>query len=159
MLATFQLEQSGDQLRVIDHDGSTYTGAITPPAVGASYGAAVELKGAAALKTGDKPASQASSTPTDFSYQAGQNYFFRVTGTNRTLQQPVVFAGNLLILTNGPATGQTALTQSPAARNQIQNQMAPAQNQLPGLPNSAISGKLRLGTNQETQINAVPVNQ
>jgi hypothetical protein len=89
-------------------------------------------------------------------YQAGQNYFFRVAGTNRTLQQPVVFAGNLLILTNALAAGQTVLTQAPVARSQ--NQLAPAQQQLPGLPNSTISGKLQLGTSRELQINAVPVN-
>jgi hypothetical protein len=39
-----------------------------------------------------------------------------------------------------------------------QNQLAPAQQQLPGLPNSTISGKLQLGTIREVQINAVPVN-
>jgi hypothetical protein len=149
VLSSFQLEQTGDQLRVIDSDGSTYTGAITSPAAD-RYGKSIELKGATALKTGDKAAARAISTPESFAYEPGQNYLFRVTGTNRTLQQPVVFAGNILILTNASAT-QTA-----AARSQ--KQFAPAQNQMPGLLNSTISGKVQLGTSREMQINAVPVN-
>jgi hypothetical protein len=156
VLTTFQLEQTGDQLRVIDSDGSTYTGQITSSAPNLTLATKVELKGATPRKADDKSAVRASSAPPDSYYQAGQNYFFHVTGTNRTLQQPVVFAGNLLILTNAPATGQTVLTQAPAARSQ--NQLAPRQNPLPILLNSTISGNVQLGTNREMQINAVPVN-
>jgi len=155
VLATFQLEQAGDQLRVIDSDGSTYTGAITPPAAGAFYEAKVELKGGPVTKTDDRTAARAISAEGDLAYQPGQNYFFRVTGTNRTLRQPVVFAGNILIPTNVPTTEQAALTQSPLGRSQ--NQVVPTQNQLPSLLNSTISGNLQLGTNKEMQINALPV--
>jgi hypothetical protein len=155
VLATFRLEQTGDKLRVIDSDGSTYTGAISLPASVASYGTAVEMKNEP-LRPDSAPVSQPTSAPAGIASQSRQNYYFRVTGTNRTLQQPVVFAGNIQVLTNVPPVGQTAVTQLPVTQNQ--NQFTPAQNQLPSLLNSTISGNVRLGTNQEMQINAVPVN-
>ena len=40
--------------------------------------------------------------------QMAQNYFFRVAGTNLTLKQNVVFAGNLLANFNATANGQQA---------------------------------------------------
>ena len=156
ILTTFQLEQSGDQLRVIDSDGSTYTGAITPPATSAYYATSVEPKRATTPAAGSKPVARGVSVPLDSAAGSAQNYSFRVTGTNRTLQQPVVFSGSILLLTNAVATGQTALIQAPVARSQ--NQFAPTQNQLPSLLNSSISGRVQLGTNRELQINAVPVN-
>lgn len=155
-MRTFQLEQTGNQLRVIDSDGSTYSGTISPPAMGAYYETKVELKGGPVKKASNAPDASALSTPANDNYQPGQNYIFRVTGTNRTLKQPVVFAGNLFILTNALPAGQTVVTQTSAARNQ--NQLAPAQNQLPGLLNSSISGSVQLGAGKEMKLNAAPVN-
>jgi hypothetical protein len=154
VLTTFQFEQTGDQLRVIDSDGSTYTGKLTAAAP-APAGAKVELKGGPVMKAGDAAATGAKSAPADFNYQVGQNYSFRVTGTNQTLRQPVVFAGNLSILTNASPIRQTAVTPSPEVRGQF----APTQNQLPVLLNSTISGNVQLGTNKEMPIKAVPVKQ
>jgi len=156
VLTTFQFEQAGDQLRVIDSDGSTYSGTISSPAMGAYGENKVELKGGPVTKAGESAAVQALSKPAGDNYQAGQNYFFRVTGTNRTLKQPVVFAGNLLILTNAPAAGQALVSQTAVARNQ--NQPASTKNQLPGLLNSTISGNVQLGAGKEMKLNAVPVN-
>ncbi len=115
VLATFHLEQTGQQLRVIDSDGSAYLGSIAQE----------------------------------------RNNYFQVTGTNRTLQQAVVFSGNLVVLTNVVAGGQATPTLSPSAQNQIQ--LSPSQSQLPLLQNSIISGRVQWGTNREMQINAVPV--
>jgi len=154
VLATFQVEQTGNQLRVIDHDGSAYTGDISPPAVSAYYTKAVEAESEPPRPSA--AAAQAISAPADPASQTSLNYYFRVTGTNRTLQQPVVFAGNILVLTNVPPLEQTAATQ--VSKTRYQNQRAPAQYQLPSLLNSTISGKVQLGTNNELQINAVPVN-
>jgi hypothetical protein len=154
VLATFQLEQAGDQLRVIDGDGSTYVGALTPPPAD-KYARKVELESVSVTNTSDVAALGVDSTAKEFGKQAGQSYTFRVAGTNRTLQQPVVFTGNIVVLTNALPASQTVLAQSPAKR---QNQLAPQQNQFPSLLNSTVSGNVQLGTNREMKINAVPVN-
>jgi hypothetical protein len=156
VLTTFQFEQVGGQLRVIDSDGSTYAGTISLPAAGAYEETKVELKGGPVKKTSSAPDARTLSTAAGDHYQAGQNYFFRVTGTNRTLKQPVIFAGNLLILTNAIPSGPSIATQSPVG--QSQTQLAPAQNQLPSLVNSTISGSVQLGAGKEMKFNAVPVN-
>ena len=85
--------------------------------------------------------------------QAGQNYFFRVTGTNRTLQQSVAFTGNLLVLTNALSATETGPTLSPTTKSQFPK----GQTDLPTLQNSSISGRVQLGRDQEMRINAVPV--
>jgi hypothetical protein len=84
-----------------------------------------------------------------------QNFSFRVTGTNRTLRQPVVFSGNLQSFADASALGPVNFQQTSAARTQ--SQLAPMQNQLPNLLNSSLSGQVQLGTNKELQLHAVPV--
>jgi hypothetical protein len=85
--------------------------------------------------------------------QAGQNYFFSVAGTNRTLKQPVAFAGNLFVVTNALPTTQNGITFAPAAKVQFPLDQTAS----PALLNSSISGKVQLGTEMEMRINAVPV--
>jgi hypothetical protein len=76
VLSSFRIQQTGPQLRIIDHDGSVYTGSLQnqAPAVRAtSYGG------------------------------------FRVAGTNRSLNQLVIFSGDFVPLINPPAPPQTNL--------------------------------------------------
>lgn len=156
ILQSFQLEQVGRQVRVIDSDGSTYTGALTLPGADLSYKTRTDVQEKSVRKTEEATVGRMEATPVEFQFQAGQNYSFRVAGTNRTLRQPVVFSGDLTILTNAQSAGQVGLAQLPVDRSQ--NQLVPpALSQLPFLLNSSISGKLQLGTNRELQINALPV--
>jgi hypothetical protein len=153
VLETFQVEQTGNQLRVIDSDGSSYSGSIQFAKAEAFHDAVDETK-----KTGDFMPQAKIPAPKTFRRQipepqAGENYFFRVAGTNRTLKQTVAFTGNLLVLTNASPATQYGVTLAPAGKSHD----AQAQSGLPILLNSSISGKVQLGADKEMQINAVPV--
>ena len=75
VLNTFQIQQTGDQIRVVDADGSTYTGKIEPIAQDA-------LQSKRALPE-----------------QENSNQFsFRATGYNSSLKKPIVFEGNYIAM-------------------------------------------------------------
>jgi hypothetical protein len=96
VLVSFRVEQTGNALRVVDADGSVYTGAVQV-AQQASTTRAIPSKSAPTL-------AQAARTPAPT--QTAQNYSFRVAGTNRNLKQNVIFSGNFVPLTNNsPITG------------------------------------------------------
>jgi hypothetical protein len=111
VLNNFRVEQNGGELRIIDADGSVYTGSVTlaggvTPAQGnAVYRAREETKTEAAATTVNEPARVAVTTPvptnaatrasnaTFAESGAATNYSFRVSGTNLSLGQPIEFAG------------------------------------------------------------------
>jgi hypothetical protein len=95
VLTTFQMRQSGENLRIIDADGSIYEGNIQlarqqplSPAQAATPAPTVPARG---FRTA--PAEQAAAVTPSFS--------FRAVGTNRTLNQLVEFTGNLQPATPG----------------------------------------------------------
>lgn len=128
VLNNFHLEQSGNELRFIDADGSIYSGNLVSEK---------DLKKEAAPARPSAPAAVAGAAGF-----AEQNVFFRAVGTNRSLQQRVSIEGNILqIQTNAlpglaPATGV--------------NQRVPAQQ------SQTIRGRAQVGKSQEVQIEAVP---
>ena len=148
---TFQLEQTGNQLRVIDSDGSSYNGSIQFATTDALYEAAGETKKAGDFKSAALYRQAVGQKGLEA--QAAQNLFFSVAGTNRTLKQPVAFTGNLVVLTNALPTTQNGVTLAPASINQFPQ----GQSSVPTLLNSSISGKVQLGADKELQIRAVPV--
>jgi hypothetical protein len=151
VLEAFQLEQTGNQLRVIDSDGSSYNGSIQ-----FTTAEALDDTGSATKRTDDFKNTRIYRQVVNdkgVEAQTGQNYFFSVTGTNRTLKQPVAFTGNLLVLTNALPATQNGLTFAPAAKGQFPLDQTAS----PALLNSSISGKVQLGTENEMRINAVPV--
>lgn len=153
VLTNFQVEQNGNELRVIDSDGSTYAGSVGLAGVDKDSRTAAEFKEKAPeLQRDYRRLPQPSGAASGDKVQAGQLYFFRVTGTNRTLQQPVIFTGNFVTLTNLPAKTLT-VTGGLAGETQ------PARGQLasPALFNSSINGRAQLGAGREFEINAQPV--
>jgi hypothetical protein len=133
VLNNFSLEQDGSQLRVIDGDGSTYSGSIQV------------VQAAAVLDDNNNNNASAPAGQIDqINSQAPQSYFFSVSGTNLTLKALVIFTGNLTPLTN---PGNMA--------NQQQNATQP----ILSLQNSSIVGKARIGNGTEVDVNAVPVSQ
>jgi hypothetical protein len=82
---------------------------------------------------------------------ATRNYFFRVTGTNRTLKQNVVFSGNLLPLASTAINAQQSLADSNA--NGVQSQSA-AVNQRPW-SGVRIAGTAVIAGTNSIEINAV----
>ncbi len=105
VLANFVIEQSGEQLRVVDGDGSVYEGKVLYPEVPgvAGYDAQLNL---AADKRVDAAGSAVEQNFKDAHMRQQHNaqsidgpatsaWNFRVSGTNRTLQQPVIVDGIL----------------------------------------------------------------
>lgn len=118
VLTKFQVQQNGNTIRIVDHDGSVYEGTLfqgepaivtatvqssmkpTDKSAGIISGQAHESpegafparenSNAAATTAGGIPPGNA---PHERSPSA-QNYFFMVSGTNRTLNQRVIFTGN-----------------------------------------------------------------
>lgn len=140
VLANFRIEQSGDQMRVIDEDGSTYFGVT--PALAVVATAATDAKNAAAAFS-----QSARSQPPSYSRQAGETnrYLYRVEGTNRTLNQAVSFAWNFVAPTNAPG----------AAANTAGGNL---QSVLP-LPwtEAAINGRAQINTGEQFEVNAAPI--
>jgi hypothetical protein len=138
VLTSFRVEQKGERMRIVDADGSVYTGTVL---------AAAEENAPASSFSGkfqNTPAAAVAKTrpPTP----AGRNYFFRVAGTNRNLRQNVVFSGNLIWLTNAGVGGGTVGGQGAAA----------ASGASPARLNSRISGKVMIGNQKEIQLDATP---
>jgi hypothetical protein len=141
VLLSFRVEQTGNTMRVVDSDGSVYTGAVQV-AQQASTTRATPPKNAPAL-------AQAARTPAPS--QAAQNYFFRVAGTNHNLKQNVIFSGNFVPLTNDSAVmgsgnigglgGATRVTELPTDLH---------------LSNSQISGTAVIGDQKGIQVIATP---
>ena len=99
-----------------------------------------------------KPAARA-----DADQRAPRTCFFRVTGTNRSLNQAVVFTGNLVATTNlasfQPFTNALSIGSGVGGARTGSSQP----NLLP-LRNSRISGKVVVGKGQAIEINALPTN-
>jgi hypothetical protein len=158
VLNSFQMEQTGGQLRVIDADGSVYTGSLIAT---------------------DKMLNS------DLAGSSAQSRSFRVTGTNLTRNQLVVFTGSLVFdnqsLKEKESVSATSASAAPsgvvggigggggggfgaAATFKFANQtnvapipaVAPAAASTPTpLLNFRIEGRALIGTN-EIQINALP---
>lgn len=140
VLASFRVEQTGNAMRIIDADGSVYTGAVR---VAQPEGVARAVPPKAVLS--DQRVQVVGQS------QAVQNYFFRVAGTNRQLQQNVVFSGNVMPLTNAQlASDGSAIGGFGGARR------APTSTAEPLLSNSRISGKAVIGEQKEIEVNATP---
>ncbi len=111
VLANFQVQQNGNAIRVVDEDGSVYDGSIqTDNGISASGGALPAMDKTretsnVIVETAGSVAPAASAPQQKI--QAVQNYFFRVTGMNRTLNQTVAFTGTLL-----PTSTKSATTES-----------------------------------------------
>jgi hypothetical protein len=147
VLANFQVQQNGSAIRVVDADGSVYDGALQSEseAVQNAIGS-LEVDRQKVVATRDEP-------------QLAQNYFFRVAGTNLTLKQNVVFAGNLLANSGATANGQQANNRNGnfgggggSVGGQVQSALT---NQLPW-SNSRIAGTAVVSDTNSIEINAVP---
>jgi len=162
VLDSFSVEQSGDQITVVDADGSKYSGNVQIAAVNEENGFAAKQTSPVAQSTRLAAAApqrrELVTTNAALAFSNGiqqqiaaQNFYFRVTGTNRTLNQAVVFNGNLVANTNAILLGNTV--NSPAFQ-QVQPQVM---QQLP-LSNSRITGRAAVGGKGEIEINAAPVS-
>ncbi|HZL79027.1 MAG TPA: hypothetical protein VFC17_09245, partial [Candidatus Limnocylindrales bacterium] len=95
VLASFELQQNGNAISVVDRDGSVYNG--TWQLAAADMPREQDRTKESQPQTMrppqnlEKDVRAAKNEPT-----AAQNYSFRVTGQNRTLKQNIVFVGNMV---------------------------------------------------------------
>ena len=137
VLASFELRQNGNDIAVVDRDGSVYNGALDSGEVKLAKKSADKLK--------DETA-------------AAQNFSFRVTGLNRTLNQNVVFTGNV-----AGVPGQTtdfAPTQNSSNQLVIGGSLQSMANQSQGslFFNSILTGTVTIDRTNTIEINALPVS-
>jgi hypothetical protein len=157
ILSSFQFQQSGQDLRVIDHDGSVYTGSVEP-ATEANRRSETAAQNTFAAKTLRSPQAQARSSaalaPAESRVSAA-SYLFRVAGTNRTLKQMVVFTGSLLPATNALGVAQVAGSASADGGLMLRNAPTAAAPAPAPLLESRISGKAVIDGRREFEVNAV----
>jgi hypothetical protein len=147
VLASFEVFQSGRELRIVDSDGSVYNGYVEPgtPPLKEELSAAKNQSETIA-KVGQPVALERS--------QLGiEGYFFHVSGTNLSLKQNVLFTGNLFGATNG--FGEM-LTKSV---DRLRLPAPIAGSVTAPLPNVHISGRVLIENQPQLEIEAVPVSK
>lgn len=130
VLTRFQVEQNGREIRIVDGDGSIYTGAL--------------VADAAALVTQSRMEPVRAAAPATVAPPAAPTFSFRVAGTNRSLNQQVVFVGKLLDATNRSPSLPSAPTGTAVSREPVLNL------------NLRISGHAVIDGKKEVEINAAP---
>lgn len=160
VLVSFAVEQEGRRLRIVDGDGSIYSGYLEPAGASAagrtSVGGALTKAAPAPLNAPGQAAVEMYGVAQKGEGAASPTYFFRVAGTNRSLMQTVVFSGNLLAATNAAApAGPTGTGRGGQDGFQV---LAPEPGLLP-LLDSRISGKAVIGDKEEIEIQAVPTGK
>jgi hypothetical protein len=153
VLASFEVQQSGNAMTVVDRDGSVYTGSIQP-----ANPAAQDAPLAAAAPPVDQ-AKDLGQTKNETS-SAQNNYFFHVAGLNRISQQNVVFVGNVIPLSNA---WSNAMQNQPANKAGVAGAPLPTANRQNGQPqlvpfsNARITGTVTVDATNLIEIDAVPV--
>jgi len=162
VLSSFQLEQNGRLIRVVDADGSIYDGAIEQrPTEEAARGGIAVQTAATELKKNIEPEAkrvEGLAAASAGEIAALQNVFFRVVGTNRTLNQLVVFEGNFLARTNQAneiVLGAKLTADQSATATGRQSLSQKAQQ----TPNGLIRGQATIGLSNRIEINAAPVSE
>src|ERR1035437_8001985 len=159
VLASFQVEQAGPALRIVDGDGSVYSGYVQIAAAARRQRStkAESSTGTRAPQTLGAVIEEIPTASRDSDHSAQPSYFFRVAGTNRSLNKKVVFTGNLTMATN--------LVLLQAATNYLKlgggvggfQASAPQPGVLP-LLQSRILGKVVVGNGKAVEINAIPTS-
>jgi hypothetical protein len=159
VLASFQVEQAGPALRIVDGDGSVYSGYVQIAAA-ARRQRSTKAESSTATRAPQTLGAVIEEIPTasrDSDHSAQPSYFFRVAGTNRSLNKKVVFTGNLTTATN--------LVLLQAATNYLKlgggvggYQSSAPQPGLLSLLQSRILGKVVVGNGKAVEINAIPTS-
>ncbi len=164
VLNSFRVIQTGNQIQVIDSDGSIYSGTVGQADEAEKLASApVESVAASGVPQGNATFAEKAQTgqnkPLSIGGAAGtiqpvQNYFFRVSGTNHTLKQSVVFSGNLVSAPPTPPSAKSSPVGKPARGTTPEPTTGPAQ--LQSL-NSQLHGRAVIGGTNQIEINALPV--
>ena len=190
VLNEFQLQRAGDSVTVVDEDGSVYSGQVlnAEPAGGRAGGAARSLgvnDGAAATAARQNDSQEAAKRERapgadmlrreqDKGGAEAAGYWFQAIGTNRSVNQRVVFTGNYLpsgaVNNDAPAAARGAkqndLAPAAGSRGNAGNYLfvaptgAPQQAGGAGEAQGRVTGRVRVGLSNDIQVEAVsPVGQ
>ncbi len=153
VLANFQVQQAGNAIRVVDADGSVYDGELQPEKFIAQSEPIAGLPPASTIAPAPAKDQLKLKTAANFDEsQAMQNYSFRVSGTNLTLQQKVVFAGNLV------ANSSAQMNRQQFVGGGLNKWQAAFTNQLPW-SDSRIAGTAVVADTNRIEVIAVPQSQ
>jgi hypothetical protein len=154
VLVNFKIEQEGRQMQVIDGDGSVYRGVVDEE--NTLYKQVVtqkEQKLSAAYDNNLKFQSPKLGSQVANKSEAASYYFYRVEGTNRSLNQNVVFTWNFIPTNEAIAAAQ--LNYKEVLQKTDETKLP---SQFPALlQNSFINGRAQFGEGREVEVNAVPV--
>ncbi|MDB6111696.1 MAG: hypothetical protein JWR69_3446 [Pedosphaera sp.] len=156
LLNSFRVEQKGDQMRIIDADGSSYSGFLqnadsVKRRQSGDFDQSVAANNLKQQVTNTLKLTEAAKA-TNAEPAVNQNYFFRVTGVNRSLNQSVLFSGTLA-------------TEGKAERGpRINFQGAPGDSPSSGLPGgfslpwsqTQVRGQALIGGSNVIEVNAAP---
>jgi hypothetical protein len=90
ILNEFQVEQTDHEIRLVDADGSTYSGKLEPLAQNDARSIFNQKRNYAA------PSSRAAASFDDKAQAANAEFYFRATGYNSSLKKRLVFEGNYI---------------------------------------------------------------
>ena len=139
VMQDFAFERTGDRVRIVDADGSTYEGTVTP-ALAEESGAKSLAKLDVAEKRKDATSQQAQSADTQLAYR------FYANGVNRKLNQSVEFRGEWLPAESAlPALATPAL--QPTSYSGVRLELQAADKKEKASPTNALSDPLPLGQN------------
>lgn len=152
VLESFQVQQTGDEVKIIDGDGSVYIGSMLPPETENESLAdrdkdTTRSRSELQVRGGSLPAQ--SQAIGGFTQQSQPSRAFRATGMNRTLNQQIVIDGTF---------EQMPAPELRKAVREAQKAEAAKQAATP-LPQLQIQGRVQVGTRQELFLNATPVNR
>jgi len=89
ILSDFQVEKSDHEIRLVDADGSTYSGTLEPLAQN-------DARSIYNQKNYNAPSSHAAQTFDEKARSTNAEYYFRATGYNASLKKSLVFEGNYI---------------------------------------------------------------
>jgi hypothetical protein len=90
ILNEFQVEQTDHEIRLVDADGSTYSGKLEPLAQNDERSVFNQKQNYSA------PSSRGASSFDDKAQSANAEFYFRASGYNSSLKKPLVFEGNYI---------------------------------------------------------------
>ena len=172
VLTSFQVEQNEDRLQIVDADGSVYDGQVnaSPSVVEQTLNPQTKstasdpyFRGGVNSKGVTQQAERSRAPTANLANETATpaQFSFTVRGTNRTLNQIILFQGNYLAATNLLPAPQNnifnyqnnrsnlRLGQPPALQGAARNQVQPS-------PEGRIEGQAIIGGKDRIQINAVP---
>jgi hypothetical protein len=133
ILNEFQVEQTDHEIRVVDNDGSTYSGKLEPLGQSDARSIFNQKRNYAA------PSSREAASLDDKAQAANAEFYFRATGYNSSLKKRVVFEGNYI--------ASSASAQKKVAKAEERDEQTPAR----------ITGTAKIRGESPVQIDAIAV--